>query len=226
VQIRKRHTCAAVAIIERMLRFLEQALYPRRCAFCGTRRLAADACICEDCLAELPWRSELLLAGMPPLHCCAALLEYAFPVDAALKALKFRHRLDYAPAFAALLAGVRSALPGDIDALLPVPLHWRRHTMRGFNQAVELCTALQGITGWPLLVNVRRVRSTPSQSALQASARSRNLRKAFAAAGAIEAQHVLIIDDVITTGATCRELAATVLAAGAGKVSALAVAHT
>jgi len=156
----------------------------------------------------------------------AALFEYAFPVDAALKALKFRRRLDYVPAFAALLANVHSDLPDDIDALLPVPLHWRRHARRGFNQAVELCRQLHSIAGMPLLSNIQRRRATPSQSGLAAAARGANLHAAFSAHGRITARHVLIIDDVITTGATCCELASVALAAGAAKVSALAIART
>ena len=86
--------------------------------------------------------------------------------------------------------------------------------------------ALRQRSGLPMLHNVRRTRATPFQSGLDAAARSRNLRQAFTSHGCIRAQHVLIVDDVITTGATCRELAKVVLAAGAKKVSVLAVART
>ena len=174
---------------------------------------------------DLPWRDELCCAEVAPLCVVAAPLEYAFPVDAALKALKFRRRLDYVPGLADLLCRVVRQLPADIDALLPMPLHWRRQAMRGFNQAHELARPLQRRTALPLLHPIRRVRSTPFQSGLDAAARSRNLRNAFVATDAITAQHVLIIDDVITTGESCRRLASVVLAAGAKKVSALAVAR-
>lgn len=160
-----------------------------------------------------------------PLDTCAAPLEYTFPVDAALKALKFRRRLDYVPAFAELLWRVFNELPADIDALLPVPLHWRRHALRGFNQAAELCGVLHKRSGLRLLSSIRRIRATSFQSGLAADARRRNLQHAFAARTRITARHVLIIDDVITTGETCQQLAKVVLAAGAQKVSALAVAR-
>ncbi len=156
----------------------------------------------------------------------AAVFDYAFPVDAALKALKFRRRLDYVPAFATLLTRTMGELPSDIDALLPVPLHWRRQLQRGFNQAVELGRALHADTGLPMLCNIRRCRATPYQSGLPAEARHANLRAAFEAQESLSSRHVLIIDDVITTGTTCLELAKTALAAGAGKVSVLAVART
>jgi len=98
--------------------------------------------------------------------------------------------------------------------------------MRGYNQAHELALAMRRKTGLPILQTVRRVRSTPFQSGLDAAARRKNLRDAFKAKAMIESRHVLIIDDVITTGESCRQLGKVVLAAGAEKVSALAVART
>ena len=209
-----------------ILQRVAQLLLSHNCFFCGTRCPTHLPYICAGCLDDLPWRAELFTEHEPPFEVAAALFDYAFPVDAALKALKFRRRLDYVPAFALLLARVMRDLPDDIDALLPVPLHWRRHAQRGFNQAVELCAALQSSTGLPMLCNIRRRRATPYQSGLEAEARSANLRAAFAARRSAPSRHVLIVDDVITTGATCRELAQAALAAGAAKVSVLAVART
>ena len=205
---------------------LQNFLLPIRCVFCGARTESFEPFICSGCMHDLPWRDELCSAEEVPLSVVAAPLEYAFPVDAALKALKFRRRLDYVPALAELLFRNLKELPADIDALLPMPLHWRRLAKRGFNQAYELARPLQRRTALPLLRDVRRVRSTPFQSGLDAAARSRNLRNAFVATQPLSAQHVLIIDDVITTGESCRRLANVVLAAGAKKVSALAVART
>jgi predicted amidophosphoribosyltransferase len=72
---------------------------------------------------------------------------------------------------------------------------------------------------------VRRVRHTKAQTGLDAIDRRRNMKAAFDAEGALEFRHPLVIDDVITTGETCRQLAATLLRAGAEKVSVLAVAR-
>ena len=152
-------------------------------------------------------------------------LEYSFPIDVAIKALKFKRKLFYAPALSELLCASSSSLPGDIDAILPVPLHWRRKAMRGFNQATELGKPLARRLGLPLLKGVYRQRATPFQSGLDASERLRNLRQAFACSEPIAHMHVLIVDDVITTGATTRQLAIVLLASGAEKVSALAVAR-
>lgn len=174
----------------------------------------SDTRVCADCQAEpAPFRMAL------------APLSYEFPVDAAIKMFKFRRRLHYAPAFGALLCKAFAELPTDIDALLPVPLHWRRHGHRGFNQAAELCRPLRKSTGLPVIRNVRRRRYTPYQSGLTARERRRNLRDAFAIRGVVERHHVLIIDDVITTGETTRQLARTLLQRGVAEVSVLALAR-
>ena len=201
--------------------------------------------ICSGCYEDLPWIDKSCSRCAQPVeavlpenvHCaecqqrpppfCAAIapLAYLFPVDAAIKALKFRRKLFYAPAFGKLLEQSLAKLPGDIDALLPVPLHWRRHATRGFNQADELCKIMQKAHRPTRITNVTRKRSTPYQSGLDASERRRNLRDVFAVQGEINARHVLIVDDVITTGETCRQLAKVLKKHGAGKVSVLAVAR-
>lgn len=162
----------------------------------------------------------------PPLSVMASPLHYLFPADAALKRFKFHRRLDYGPALGELLCRVLPQLPDDIDALLPMPLHWRRQAIRGYNQAHELAMVVRQKTRLPILQSVQRVRATPFQSGLDAAARRKNLRDAFKAKAAIAAHHVLIIDDVITTGESCLQLAKVVLSAGAEKVSALAVARS
>ena len=214
-------------------------LLPYSCALCGGHIHAAR--FCEDCSADLPWigvaceRCGLPLpAGKhcaacqskpPPFDHAFAPLAYSFPVDSAIKALKFRRQLFYAPAFGELLLPLLQDIFTDVDALLPVPLHRRRHSVRGFNQAAELCRPLQRASGLPLVVGVRRVKFTKPQTGLDAIERRRNMKAAFEARGVLAFRHPLVIDDVITTGETCRQLAATLLLAGAEKVSVLAVAR-
>ena len=205
---------------------LRKFLLPVHCVFCGTRCTEKELHICAGCLADLPWCEELLGEEVPPLSVVASPLHYSFPADAALKRFKFHRRLDYGPALGELLWRVLPQLPDDIDALLPMPLHWRRQAIRGYNQAHELALIVRRKTRLPILQTVQRVRATPFQSGLDAAARRKNLRDAFKARAKISADHVLIIDDVITTGESCRQLAGVVLSAGAEKVSALAVAKT
>jgi ComF family protein len=210
---------------EMLLRAFDNAVMPLRCVFCGTRTQVPERYICAGCCGDL---SRVPAPPPPltsPLEFELAAAAYEFPVVAALKALKFQRKLFYAPAFAELLCMAAAELPNDIDAVLPVPLHWRRRWFRGFNQAVEIGRPVAKHLDVPLVGSVRRVRATSFQSGLSAPKRAQNLRSAFAARGALWHQHVLLVDDVITTGTTVRQIARVLKQAGVEKVSALAVAR-
>jgi ComF family protein len=209
----------------KLLRAFDDLVMPLRCVFCGVRTQGAERHVCEDCGADLPWITSPSPSPPPPLRAELVPLAYNFPVDAAIKALKFKRRLWYGPALAQLLCCSLDVLPRDVDAVLPVPLHWRRHWRRGFNQAREIAGPVARQLGVPLIGGVRRARSTQPQSGLSAAERARNVRGAFVARGRCRAGHVLIVDDVITTGATIAQLARVILDSGAGNVSALAVAR-
>lgn len=218
---------------------------PRRCVFCGVVSEADERFICGGCISDLPWNRHACSTcalplpaavaadvgcvqcqmKLPPMAATVAPLEYAFPVDAAIKALKFSRKLFFVPAFGDVLHTGFERLPADIDALLPVPLNRWRQLNRGFNQANELARQLSKLTGLRILQQVSRPVATPYQSGLDAKARSENLKAAFRVDKRITARHVLIVDDVITTGETCRQLARTVLAGGADQVSAIAIAR-
>jgi ComF family protein len=161
----------------------------------------------------------------PPFHRARSALLYEFPVDAALKAFKFGHALYYVPAFAELLFAEFLLNFQDVDALVPVPLHRWRYAARGFNQAMELCRPLRRAAGVPIVRNVRRIRWTRPQSGLDRASRRRNLQNAFVVKGKLGCRHPLIVDDVITTGETCRQLAQALLDAGASTVGVLTVAR-
>jgi ComF family protein len=172
--------------------------------------------------------------GVPCAHCqiqpppylkARAPLVYAFPADNALKALKFRRQLWYVPAFASLLLPLLQEEFPDCDALVPVPLHGWRQAKRGFNQAFEICRPLRKASGLRIVTDIKRVRATRSQSGLCAAARRKNLRDAFAVPEHLTCRRPLVIDDVITTGATVTQLARILLKAGAESVSVLAVAR-
>lgn len=210
--------------IAQLLRRLDNAIMPRCCALCGVRCTADESSLCGGCRQDLPI-SASPCQPHAPLTTTVAPLEYSFPVDAAIKALKFGRKLYYVPMFAELLADAYSHLPPGIDALLPVPLHWWRHVTRGFNQSVEMCRPLQRASGLPMLRCVVRCRATAFQSGLRATERHKNLRGAFRLQGPLRYRHIVIVDDVITTGETASELARLLLANGARTVSALALAR-
>lgn len=226
-------------------RAVEFAVMPKCCVFCGAARRHYETAICEGCAGDLPWIREQCpgcarpLASQPgagvrcaecqvrpmPFEAAVAPLAFEFPVDAAVRQFKFHRKLHYAEPLGELLYRAAAGLPADIDALLPVPLHWLRHGVRGFNQAAELCRPLQRATGLPVIHNVRRLRRTPYQSGLGARERRRNLAGAFAVGGLIAARHVVLVDDVMTTGETCAQLARALQARGVPKVSVLVLAR-
>jgi ComF family protein len=204
-------------------RLVEHILVPNSCVFCGDNLPPAARPVCAGCHADLPWVQPRF--HLAPFTMALAPLAYAFPVDAAIKRFKFQRKLFYAPAFCGLLDTVVDELPDDIDGFLPMPLHWRRQALRGFNQAAEISRRIGRIPGLACVRGVRRIRATPYQSGLTAPQRRRNLRNAFRAEQAPGCRHVLVVDDVITTGETCRQLARVLLDAGVERVSALAIAR-
>jgi len=161
----------------------------------------------------------------PPFAFALAPLLYEFPVDAAIKACKFRRQLFYLPVFGEFLFDAFEKHFSDVDALVAVPLHHWRHALRGFNQAEELCKYLHRRTGLPIAANIKRRRATATQSGLTFAERKHNLRNAFSVHGRLRSRHPLIVDDVMTTGETCKELAKLLLAKGAQKVSVLTIAR-
>lgn len=186
------------------------------CELCGQPLPAAQPAgvVCADCQEKPP---AFMKARAP----CT----YDFPLDTALKALKFKRQLCYVPALAGLLLPVLEQEFSECDALVPVPLHRIRHALRGFNQATELCRPLRRATGLPISQQVQRHRATRSQAGLTAAERNKNVKKAFIIKGRMSFRYPLIIDDVITTGATCTQMAITLLNAGAEEVGVLTVAR-
>jgi len=204
------------------------ALFPPRCLLCG-QSAAAGSPACTGCLADLPWLEDQPLPLTHLAHVRSA-LTYEYPVDRLIGAAKFGRQVHVARGLGQLLAWRLPDLPVRPDAVVPVPLHWRREADRGFNQAEEIARSLCAGRGWPLRADLcRRVRPTPEQSALGAAERQENLRGAFALASrhvAARCRHVLLVDDVLTTGATAEALAGVFKGAGIARVSLWTVART
>lgn len=204
------------------------ALFPASCLLCG-QPAGAGGPACAGCLADLPW-----LERQPaPLTCFAEVrsaLTYEYPVDRLIAAAKFGRQAPVARGLGQLLARRLPGLPEPPDAVVPVPLHWRREAERGFNQAEEIARSLCQDRGWRLRTDLCwRLRQTPEQSALRAAGRRDNLRGAFALAdvrSAARCRHVLLVDDVLTTGATAEALASVFHSVGVPRLSLWTVAHT
>jgi ComF family protein len=105
------------------------------------------------------------------------------------------------------------------DAIVPVPLHWRKRWQRGFNQSGLLATGIARKWGLPVVNALRRRRFTSAQAGLSNTERRKNVAAAFASRRKLVGQHILLIDDVLTTGSTAAACARVLRAAGAVRIA-------
>jgi ComF family protein len=210
------------------------------CLLCGAASAAHP--LCPGCLADLPWHRKpqcpscatptpagevcgTCLKHPPAFERTHAALAYRFPIDRLIPRLKYHGQLAIAPTLGACLAQAveHASRP---DALVPMPLHPMRIRERGFNHASEIARMLARQLDLPLdLDSCRRIRDTPPQMGLKHDARRRNVRGAFACSDKVKGQQIALIDDVMTTGTSLDELAATLKRAGAREVSCWVVAR-
>lgn len=206
------------------------------CASCwmGLRHL--EGALCETCgepfAVPVPagTRCGACLESPPVYAEARAPLAYDDIVRDLVLALKRRDRQEGVRAYGAWMARAGRTLLAEADVLVPVPLHPRRLFARRFNQSALLARAVAAESGLPLLVDaLKRHRATRSQMGLTPSQRARNVAGAFALAparvAAIEARAVVLVDDVLTTGATVNECARVLLRAGAARVAVLTLAR-
>ena len=225
-----------------MLRTISQRLFGGSCYLCRGR---ADALLCPPCDADLPRLAcgpdaELCprcalaspggalcgrcLANPPAYDATQAALGYEFPADVLIQALKFRGELALAPLLAGLL--LRRVAHEGVDRIVPVPLSPARLRERGYNQSLEIARGVAAATGLKLAPDLcERSRDTPAQMDLPLKARAQNVRGAFHCPG-LAGGTVAVVDDVMTTGATLDEIAATLKKAGAARVVNWVVART
>jgi len=221
-------------------------IYPPHCTLCGDSGHAGLE-LCPACLADLPHNrlccsicalplpgsdAHALVCGecqrkRPAFDQCLAPFRYEGRIRELIARFKFRGDLATGRLLSTLLGNfLAEADLGGVEALIPVPLHPSRLHERGYNQALELARPLVrrlGVTLLPLAC--RRARATPPQSGLDQRERRRNLRGAFETTSPINARHLVVLDDVMTTGTTVGELAKVLKRAGAQRVDVWALAR-
>jgi ComF family protein len=159
-----------------------------------------------------------------------AAVRYDDVASALVHALKYGDRLDLAPTMGRWMAQAGRALTADADALVPVPLHWRRLWARRFNQAAALARVVSQASGVPVLDDaLKRLRATPQQVGLARAERATNVQGAFAVPDARQAavagRRLVLVDDVLTSGATIDSCTRALLRAGAAGVDVLVFAR-
>jgi len=224
------------------LRHLQFAVFPPRCLLCSAPGEDGRD-LCGGCVADLPrnrvccarcalpLKSAAALCGEcikrePPFAATFAPFEYAHPLDLLLVRLKFARNLAAGRVLAqlALDAFVQDNVSTP-QALVPVPLHRDRLRERGYNQALELARPFSDALGVPVREILVRRRATAAQSDLDAAARRRNVRGAFAVVGDDLPAHVALVDDDMTTGTTIRECARVLRRAGVERVDVWVLAR-
>lgn len=198
------------------------------CAPCDRAMPYLDAALCPSCALPTPGGEVCgRCLQHPPLFTrTTAVFAYSFPLDKLVQAMKYGERLALAGAFAEKLAH-RADKNHRPDCVIPMPLHPAKLRKRGFNQSQLLAARVARKLGIELLPHAcRRVRDTPSQSALPWKERKKNVRDAFCCDADLSGRRVALVDDVLTTGASLNALAEAAQKRGAVEISAWVVART
>ena len=211
------------------------------CLLCGARVMGA--LLCPGCEAELPRLTGALcpvcalptplgevcgscLQHPPAFDATRAAFRYAFPLDALVQKLKYSGELALADFLAARLAAALQDAPRP-DLIIPMPLHRNRLRERGFNQAAEIARRLAARLDIPLaLTACRRIKDPVPQAGLPLKARRKNIRGAFSCDADLTGRRVVLLDDVMTSGASLDELAKVVRKSGAVGIQVWVLART
>ncbi len=223
---------------------LADLVAPPRCLACGDE-VVATAALCPQCWAKITFIEEPVCAVMglpldfdqgegavsgaalanPPdwdrARGAVVFDDHSRPL---IHALKYHDRMEVAPFMAGAMARAGRRLLAEADVLVPVPLHRWRLWWRRFNQSAVLAQRLGEATGRPVeVLALRRVKRTRSQVGLSQAERETNVARAFAVADpeAFRGRRVVLVDDVLTTGATANACARTLKRAGAARVDVL-----
>lgn len=213
--------CISYYVIKAFFKNISYLVYPNLCLSCLKEAALDDQIFCVKCIYDLP-ESEMhhslenqftdRLIGIEGIETGAA--HYLFyeggPIGEIIHKIKYKGRKDIAlrlgKAYGERLK--KSEHYQGIDFLIPVPLHRNRFKKRGFNQSEEICKGLSESLDVPVLVdNLQRILDTKTQTKLSKTQRQKNLKGAFKIKNSkeLEAKSVLLVDDVLTTGATIEE---------------------
>ena len=170
------------------------------------------------------------IANPPAYDRARAAVRYDDVARTLVQAFKYSDRLDLAPMMGRWMARAGRDLLVNADALKPVPLHWRRRWARRFNQSAELAGAISALSGVPVSPNgLKRARATPQQVGRSKTERAENVQGAFVVPPeyrtAIAGRRLVLVDDVLTSGATVDVCTRALLRAGASHVDVLVFAR-
>jgi ComF family protein len=220
--------------------FLNSILKPY-CLLCADYN-ANEIGLCSPCFSSLPWHTTAqcpqcalitdgaicgnCLNAEPAFDATYALFTYTYPIDSILQQYKYNDMLHLANVFAKIFHQHHKT-PHSIDLVIPMPMHPQRLQERGFNQALEIARYLA--KQFKIEVNYQtcqRIKLTPPQAGLPLKERIKNVRGVFECKQPLQGLNIVIVDDVMTTGASMNELASTLKKAGAAHVECWVIART
>lgn len=205
--------------------YIDKLIIPEpQCVLCTS---VSQEAICRDCyqaLVRLPLQSRCprCLWTLPPkeISCSnckehqfqfdriIASYSYAFPLDKVLQQLKYHEKIEYTTALSQLFwSAIAPHLTKLPDAIIPVPLHHKKHKIRGFNQVHELLREFHQLNPQVPILNITRHKETQPQATLNRLQRAHNLANAFEIKADLRGKHIALVDDVVTTATTVNELA-------------------
>jgi len=226
--------------------------FPPHCLLCGSdHRLLSGSYICQPCFYDLPVNShscqrcgvplkeyaspvELAMCGQclavpPGFDSCWSPFIYAQPLEWVIRRFKFNASLAFAPMLANLMIQQMPAALRDgckADAIIPMPLHNKRLRQRGFNQSLLLAKPIAKALGLKIDRGCcQRVKDTAHQTGKNARQRQQNIKGAFKFNNINNYKHLIIIDDVVTTGASVAELSRTLKLSGVSRVDVWSLAR-
>ena len=215
--------------------------FPHVCAGCGTDALGSEETICIRCLHHLPKTEFDLISGNPvekifwgrvPLVSACSI--YYFSKDSLIQSLlhqlKYRAHRSLGPFLGEEMGKllVRSGRFFPVDGIVPVPLHPSKEKQRGYNQAGLLAEGISRATNTPFSIDLlRRTFATSTQTRKNRMQRWENVQDKFICSdsASVKGKHLLLVDDVVTTGATLESCGQSLLAAGAASIRIATLAY-
>lgn len=208
--------------------WLLDLLYPPRCVFCRKLLRSDETDVCKKCRSRLPQIDGTFKRGKFFTQCCSV-YEYRDEAADSLKRYKFGGLRHYAAAYGRLLAMCILRERLEFDVLTWAPISKKRRRARGYDQSRLLAEAVARELGVQCVQTLEKIRDNPAQSTMKdAAARHANVMGVYRAVmpERFASRRVLLIDDIITTGATLSECSFVLLNAGAAEVLCATVAAT
>ena len=213
-------------IYARISSFIRTYLVPSLCAYCKNF-LSTAAILCSECKSKI-FTIVSQEIDITPTHSMKvfAITDYKDPLKRLILAKGWS---DPLPSYymGQLMWEYLPLQQLDYEVIVPIPLHWTRYAWRGFNQAEEIAKAIQNKKNVPLCHLLKRIKKTAYQSTLASSLRVHNLKEAFVVndkyAQTYAGKHILLVDDLMTTGSTLRSAAKTLLILKPRKITVVVV---